>query len=202
MAKIARLVQYDDLGPLDKDAGNGHPLLLPERQRGDRPVTERMGEQLLQHGIREPLYLTALRYAGVEITEALHPEHVEKHLDRLHHHAGQADPLLLAAGQLIRRILQMMVDIHQPGQSGYLSGGKGADRRHVGQRQEHGRQLYQRPDPFCLSGLGRSATIAPSSIRMIRSILRQSTSSSLCSMIRRQESAGSSTGRNFCGSRI
>ena len=36
------------------------------------------GEQLLQHGIREPLYLTALRYAGVEITEALHPEHVEK----------------------------------------------------------------------------------------------------------------------------
>ena len=39
----------------------------------------------------------------------------QQHLDRLHHHAGQADPLLLAAGQLIRRILQMMVDIHQPG---------------------------------------------------------------------------------------
>lgn len=32
---------------------------------------------LLQHGIREPLYLTALRYAGVEISEALHPEHVD-----------------------------------------------------------------------------------------------------------------------------
>lgn len=32
---------------------------------------------LMEHGIREPLYLTALRYAGVEITEALHPEHVD-----------------------------------------------------------------------------------------------------------------------------
>ena len=35
------------------------------------------GNLLLQHGIREPLYLTALRYAGVEISEALHPEHVD-----------------------------------------------------------------------------------------------------------------------------
>ena len=36
------------------------------------------GRALLEHGIREPLYLTALRYAGVEINEELHPEHVEK----------------------------------------------------------------------------------------------------------------------------
>lgn len=35
------------------------------------------GEQLMQHGIRDPLYLTALRYAGVEISEAIHPEHVD-----------------------------------------------------------------------------------------------------------------------------
>lgn len=35
------------------------------------------GNLLLEHGIREPLYLTALRYAGVEISEALHPEHVD-----------------------------------------------------------------------------------------------------------------------------
>lgn len=36
------------------------------------------GNALLEHGIREPLYLTALRYAGVEISEELHPEHVDK----------------------------------------------------------------------------------------------------------------------------
>lgn len=36
------------------------------------------GNYLLEHGIREPLYLTALRYAGIEINEALHPEHVDK----------------------------------------------------------------------------------------------------------------------------
>lgn len=35
------------------------------------------GNLLLEHGIREPLYLTALRYAGVEIRENLHPEHVD-----------------------------------------------------------------------------------------------------------------------------
>lgn len=44
----------------------------------DMPVAKLLaGNLLLQHGIREPLYLTALRYAGVKISEALHPEHVE-----------------------------------------------------------------------------------------------------------------------------
>ena len=33
--------------------------------------------KLLEHGIREPLYLTALRYAGVPIREELEPQHVE-----------------------------------------------------------------------------------------------------------------------------
>lgn len=45
----------------------------------DMSVTEMLtGNLLLQHGIREPLYLTALRYTGVEINKALHPEHVDK----------------------------------------------------------------------------------------------------------------------------
>lgn len=44
----------------------------------DMPTVKLLtGKNLLEHGIREPLYLTALRYAGVEINEALHPEHVE-----------------------------------------------------------------------------------------------------------------------------
>lgn len=44
----------------------------------DMPVEELLaGNLLLQHGIREPLYLTALRYAGVEICKELHPEHVD-----------------------------------------------------------------------------------------------------------------------------
>ncbi len=34
------------------------------------------GRMLLEHGIREPLYLTALRYAGVPVTEAMEPQHV------------------------------------------------------------------------------------------------------------------------------
>ncbi|MDE6320565.1 MAG: DUF3744 domain-containing protein, partial [Lachnospiraceae bacterium] len=34
------------------------------------------GKALLEHGIREPLYLTALRYAGVPVTEELSPQHV------------------------------------------------------------------------------------------------------------------------------
>ncbi len=43
----------------------------------DMPVAKLLaGNLLLQHGIREPLYLTALRYAGVEIRETMHPEHV------------------------------------------------------------------------------------------------------------------------------
>jgi len=33
---------------------------------------------LAQHGIREPLYLTALKYAGVQVTPDMHPEHVNK----------------------------------------------------------------------------------------------------------------------------
>lgn len=35
------------------------------------------GEFLREHGIREPLYLTALRYAGVSVTKELEPQHVE-----------------------------------------------------------------------------------------------------------------------------
>ncbi len=34
------------------------------------------GKMLLEHGIREPLYLTALRYAGVPITKEIEPQHV------------------------------------------------------------------------------------------------------------------------------
>lgn len=44
----------------------------------DMPVPELLaGNLLLKHGIREPLYLTALRYAGIEISEQMHPEHVD-----------------------------------------------------------------------------------------------------------------------------
>ena len=35
------------------------------------------GSLLREHGIREPLYLTALRYAGVEITPEKRPQHLE-----------------------------------------------------------------------------------------------------------------------------
>lgn len=45
----------------------------------DMPTAKLLsGRLLLEHGIREPLYLTALRYAGVEIREELHPEHADK----------------------------------------------------------------------------------------------------------------------------
>lgn len=44
--------------------------------------------KLLEHGIREPLYLTALRYAGVPITEELEPQHVDS-LRLLEEHKGQ-----------------------------------------------------------------------------------------------------------------
>lgn len=45
----------------------------------DMPTAKLLsGNALLEHGIREPLYLTALRYAGVEISEELCPEHVDK----------------------------------------------------------------------------------------------------------------------------
>ncbi len=43
----------------------------------DMPVkTFLSGSMLLEHGIREPLYLTALRYAGVSIGPELEPQHV------------------------------------------------------------------------------------------------------------------------------
>lgn len=45
----------------------------------DMPTAKMLaGKDLLEHGIREPLYLTALRYAGVEIGKEIHPEHVDK----------------------------------------------------------------------------------------------------------------------------
>lgn len=42
-----------------------------------RPSELLAGELLAQNGIREPLYLTALRYAGVDITPEKRPEHVD-----------------------------------------------------------------------------------------------------------------------------
>ena len=55
-------------------------ILMDEgRIIADMPTAKLLsGNLLLEHGIREPLYLTALRYAGVEISEDLHPEHVDK----------------------------------------------------------------------------------------------------------------------------
>ena len=45
----------------------------------DMPTAKLLADNyLLEHGIREPLYLTALRYAGITISEELHPEHVDK----------------------------------------------------------------------------------------------------------------------------
>ena len=41
-----------------------------------RPDTLLYTDLLKTHGIREPLYLTALRYAGVEITPALRPARI------------------------------------------------------------------------------------------------------------------------------
>ena len=54
-------------------------LMNDGRIIADLPTSKLLaGNYLLEHGIREPLYLTALRYAGIEISEALHPEHVDK----------------------------------------------------------------------------------------------------------------------------
>ena len=54
-------------------------LMHEGRIIADMPTAKLLsGNLLLEHGIREPLYLTALRYAGVEISEDLHPEHVDK----------------------------------------------------------------------------------------------------------------------------
>lgn len=45
----------------------------------DAPPEQILAGSLLREiGIREPLYLTALRYAGVEITSALQPQHVDQ----------------------------------------------------------------------------------------------------------------------------
>lgn len=44
----------------------------------DAPPEQLLSGSLLREiGIREPLYLTALRYAGVEITEQMNPQHVD-----------------------------------------------------------------------------------------------------------------------------
>lgn len=44
----------------------------------DMPARELLCSGLLRkHGIREPLYLTALRYAGVEITPGMEPQHID-----------------------------------------------------------------------------------------------------------------------------
>lgn len=43
----------------------------------DMRPDELLSTDLLQkNGIREPLYVTALRYAGVEVTAAKHPGHL------------------------------------------------------------------------------------------------------------------------------
>lgn len=55
-------------------------IVLMEEGRivADLPTAKLLAGNLLrEHGIREPLYLTALRYAGVGIEEAMHPEHVD-----------------------------------------------------------------------------------------------------------------------------
>ena len=54
-------------------------LMNEGRIIADLPTSKLLaGNYLLEHGIREPLYLTALRYAGIEVNETLHPEHVDK----------------------------------------------------------------------------------------------------------------------------
>ncbi len=54
-------------------------LMNEGRVIADMPTAKLLaGNYLLEHGIREPLYLTALRYAGVAIEEKMHPEHVDK----------------------------------------------------------------------------------------------------------------------------
>lgn len=37
-----------------------------------------LSDRLTQAGIREPLYLTALKYAGIELTKEMHPERMQK----------------------------------------------------------------------------------------------------------------------------
>lgn len=55
-------------------------IVLMEEGRilADLPTKELLCSALLtDHGIREPLYLTALRYAGIPVTLELEPQHVE-----------------------------------------------------------------------------------------------------------------------------
>ncbi len=53
-------------------------LMKNGRITADLPPADMLASGLLgRAGIREPLYLAALRYAGVPITQALHPEHVD-----------------------------------------------------------------------------------------------------------------------------
>lgn len=53
-------------------------LMNEGRVVADLPTAKLLAGSLLrEHGIREPLYLTALRYAGVGINEEMHPEHVD-----------------------------------------------------------------------------------------------------------------------------
>ncbi|MBP3476952.1 MAG: DUF3744 domain-containing protein [Lachnospiraceae bacterium] len=53
-------------------------LMNEGRIVADLPTAKLLSGSLLkEHGIREPLYLTALRYAGVDIKEEMHPEHVD-----------------------------------------------------------------------------------------------------------------------------
>lgn len=55
-------------------------IVLMEEGRivADRPVKDLLCSPLLrEHGIREPLYLTALRYAGIPISPEMEPQHVD-----------------------------------------------------------------------------------------------------------------------------
>lgn len=56
-----------------------HIVLMEEGSIVVDMPTERLlaSNLLLEHGIREPLYLTALRYAGIPITEQMQPQHVD-----------------------------------------------------------------------------------------------------------------------------
>lgn len=45
----------------------------------DAPANEVLASNILiEHGIREPLYVTACKYAGITITPDMHPENIEK----------------------------------------------------------------------------------------------------------------------------
>ncbi len=53
-------------------------LMEDGRIVADMPTKELLSSDLLKaHGIREPLYLTALRYAGIEVTPEIEPQHID-----------------------------------------------------------------------------------------------------------------------------